>query len=72
LTGKKGTAKIYLRNNTIDELRNKHGQFKELIGFGYDELSESEALYLLRAKSIERIRNQLTKTVLKRNRGGNE
>jgi hypothetical protein len=76
LTGKRGSDILYLRNKTLQDLRIKHGQFeeafKELLGFDYAGLTESEAKYLLRAKSIERIRNQLTKALSQRESGSDE
>ncbi len=76
LTGKPQSTKLYLRKETLKDLRVKHGQFekefKQLIDYDFSGISEAEAGYLLRAKSIERIRNQLTKEVLKRDGRSNE
>jgi SPP1 gp7 family putative phage head morphogenesis protein len=70
LTGKLESSKLYLRKQTLNDLREKHGQFeaefKQLVGFDYSGLSESEARYLLRAKSIERLRNQITRAIFER------
>jgi hypothetical protein len=76
LTGKLESSKLYLRKQTLQDLREKHGQFeaefKQLVGFDYSGLSESEARYLLRAKSIERIRNQITRAIFERYSGQDE
>jgi hypothetical protein len=67
LTGKPESSQLYLRSKTLDNLREKHGkfekEFKEIVKFDYSCLTESEARYLLRAKTIERIRNQLTRSI---------
>ncbi len=71
LTGKQESDILFLRKETLKQLRAKHGQFekefKTLVGFDYTGLTESEANYLLRAKTVERIRNQITKAILRRN-----
>jgi len=70
LTGKPESYILYLRKNTLNLLREKHGEFEKefesMLGFDYSGLTESEANYLLRAKSIERIRNQLIKAISQR------
>jgi len=67
LTGKPESSQLYLRTKTLNNLREKHGQFeaefKEIVKFDYEGLTESEARYLLRAKTVERIRNQLTRSI---------
>jgi len=67
LTGKHESSQLYLRNKTLENLREKHGkfekEFQEIVKFDYSCLTESEARYLLRAKTIERIRNQLTRSI---------
>jgi len=67
LTGKPESSQLYLRSKTLDNLREKHGnfeqEFKEIVKFDYSGLTESEARYLLRAKTVERIRNQLTRSI---------
>jgi hypothetical protein len=69
LTGKIKSSQLYLRSQTLDNLREKHGQFekefKEIVKFDYEYLTESEARYLLRAKTVDRIRNQLTRSICK-------
>ncbi len=66
LTGKPESSPLYLRSKTLENLRDKHGkfepEFKEIVKFDYSALTESEARYLLRAKTIERLRNQLTRS----------
>ncbi len=67
LTGKHDSSLLYLRNQTLENLRQKHGtfekEFKEIVKFDYSKLTESEARYLLRAKTVERIRNQLSRSI---------
>jgi hypothetical protein len=67
LTGKPESSQLYLRSKTLDNLIEKHGkfeeEFKEIVKFDYSCLTESEARYLLRAKTVERIRNQLTRSI---------
>ena len=67
LTGKQESSLLYLRNQTLENLRQKHGtfekEFKEIVKFDYSKLTESEARYLLRAKTVERIRNQLSRSI---------
>jgi len=67
LTGKHQSSKIYLRSQTLNNLREKHGkfekEFEKILKFDYSCLTESEARYLLRAKTVERIRNQLTRSI---------
>jgi len=67
LTGKLQSSQLYLRNQTLNNLRKKHGQFekefKEIVKFDYSGLTESEARYLLRAKTVDRVRNQLTRSI---------
>ncbi len=71
LTGKPESSQLYLRNQTLENLRKKHGkfekEFQEIVKFDYSCLTESEARYLLRAKTIERIRNQLTRSIRENN-----
>lgn len=73
LTGKPESATLYLRKETLDALRGKYGNdeqwFKETLGFGYEGLTESEANYLLRSKSSERIRNQIARAIYENNSG---
>jgi adenine/guanine phosphoribosyltransferase-like PRPP-binding protein len=67
LTGLPESSKLYLRNETLHALRNKYGSieqwFRQTVGFGYEGLTESEANYLIRSKSPERIRNQITRAI---------
>jgi len=67
LTGKLQSSQLYLRNQTLNNLREKHGQFekefKEIVKFDYSGFTESEARYKRRAKTVDRIRNQLTRSI---------
>ena len=62
LTGKPWSAKLTPSAETLRMLREKHGGELEswwqgTFGYGFDFLTESEARYLARADSVERIRN---------------
>jgi len=71
LTGKPESSQLYLRSKTLENLREKHGkfeeEFKEIVKFDYSGLTESEARYKRWAKTIERIRNQLTRSIRENN-----
>lgn len=73
LTGKPESSTLYLRSETLTLLRKKYGHveewFRKTLGFEYEGLTESEANYLLRSKSAERIRNQITRTIHENNGG---
>lgn len=62
LTGQSRSAKIGLQPETLVELRNKHAileaWWRNQFGFGFDSLTESEAIYLLRVDA-DTIRNRL-------------
>lgn len=76
LTGKPESATLYLRNETLLALREKYENleswFIENVGFGYEGLTESEARYILRTKSAERVRNQITRAIYENNSGANQ
>lgn len=64
LTGKQRSATLALQANTLTALRRKHGDDLETwwraeLGFGFEALTESEALYLLRAENAETVRRRL-------------
>ena len=54
-------------------IKEKYGHveewFRKTVGFEYEGLTESEANYLLRSKSAERIRNQITRAIHENNGG---
>ncbi len=64
LTGKPYSAKMSLTKETLEQLRDKHGQeletlWRELTGHGLEYLTESEARYLHRADDVEQIRARI-------------
>ncbi len=64
LTGKPHSAKLRLTQNTLDELRCKHGTeiehwWQERFGHAFDALTESEARYLVRTPNAATIRNRI-------------
>ncbi|HSO84653.1 phosphoribosyltransferase [Thiocapsa sp.] len=63
LTGKPYSAKLALQASTLQALRSKHGDIETWwvaqFGYGFDELTESEALYLLRIEHADAIRRRL-------------
>lgn len=64
LTGKPRSARLALQENTLTALRKKHGDELETwwraeFGFGFEALTESEALYLLRAEDADTVRRRL-------------
>lgn len=64
LTGKPRSATLALQDKTLTALRNTHGDDLETwwraeLGFGFEALTESEALYLLRAENAETVRRRL-------------
>lgn len=61
LTGKPYSATLGLIPQTLAELRNKHGAdierwWREVFGYGFELLTESEARYLLRTETADVIR----------------
>lgn len=68
LTGKPYSAKLPVDNSQIDELKRKHGDdlrewWQARFGFDYECLTRSEARYLIRTPSADRIRNRLAAAV---------
>ena len=66
LTESSRSRHIALSAATLDALRRMHGDelegyWRQEAGHGLDALTEPEAGYLLRAKSLDRIRNQMAK-----------
>jgi hypoxanthine-guanine phosphoribosyltransferase len=63
LTGKPRSAKLALQPATLQALREKHGHiepwWRTEVGYGFDALTESEALYLLRIGQADTIRRRL-------------
>lgn len=64
LTGKPYSARLTPAAATLRALRAKHGDeletwWKEALGYGFAHLSESEARYLERADSLDRIRDRV-------------
>jgi orotate phosphoribosyltransferase len=63
LTGKQYSAKISLSDQTLGNIREKHGdieqQFKSSKGYGFDALTESEARYLANYKPTDTIRSRI-------------
>jgi len=64
LTGKPHSAKLSLSEETLIRLRSTHGSaleewWKEVFGYGFDLLTESEARYLARADSAQLIRDRI-------------
>ena len=70
LTGKHYSAKLTVESSQINELEKKHGTelrqwWRDRFGFDYDCLTSSEARYLIRTPSVERIRNRIAAAVEK-------
>jgi hypothetical protein len=63
LTGQARSAKIALSRQTLSALRSKHGSLEpwwhSQFGFGFDALTESEAVYLLRVDA-DTIRDRIS------------
>lgn len=64
LTGKPYSAKLALSQDTLEQLRKKHGAALEQwwgkeFGYGFDRLTESEARYLVNSPDADTIRNRL-------------
>jgi hypoxanthine-guanine phosphoribosyltransferase len=70
LTGKPYSAKLALQASTLRALRSKHGDIETWwvaeFGYGFDKLTESEALYLLRIEQADTIRRRLAEAEPKR------
>ena len=74
LTGKAYSARLSVDQFQIDELTNKHQKelrewWNDRFAFDYDCLTSSEARYLIRTPSADRIRNRIIEAV--EERGGN-
>ncbi len=64
LTGKPHSAKLCLTQDSLDELRSKHGTelenwWQKRFGHAFDALTESEARYLIRTSDAATIRNRI-------------
>ena len=63
LTGHAYSAKLAPTESTLAALRAKHGKledwFRDIFGYGFEWLTESEARYLTRAENVDVIRNRL-------------
>ena len=63
LTGKQYSSKIALSKDTLQELREKHGDiepdFQAATGYGFDALTESEARYLANFKPADILRTRI-------------
>lgn len=63
LTGKPRSARLALQPETLQALREKHGHiepwWRTEVGYEFDALTESEALYLLRIEQADTIRRRL-------------
>lgn len=73
LTGKSYSARLALTVETLNALRLTHGTELEVwwqhqFGFGFDGLTESEARYLLKTQTTDRIRNKIITAVEGRDR----
>lgn len=70
LTGKPHSAKLALQASTLQALRSKHGDIETWwvaqFGYGFGELTESEALYLLRIEHADTIRRRLAEAAPQR------
>ncbi|WP_200244072.1 phosphoribosyltransferase [Lamprobacter modestohalophilus] len=72
LTGKLRSAKLGLQPETLRSLREQHGDiepwWRTEFGYGFDALTESEALYLLRIEQTDTIRRRLAEAEPKSDR----
>ncbi len=63
LTGRSDSANLGLTDETLNALRNKHGQleswWRERFGCGFEALTASEARYPFRAEDVDTIRNRI-------------
>ena len=63
LTGKQYSAKIQPSPETLQSLRQKHGdledQFRAATGYGFDALTQSEARYLASYEPAQRLRDRI-------------
>ena len=68
LAGNPYSAKLSVENTQIHELTSEHGEtlrdwWRERFGFDYDCLTSSEARYLIRTPSADRIRGRIAAAV---------
>ncbi len=63
LTGKRYSATMRAEQQTLDHLRQKHGdleaRFRTAIGHGFDALTQSEARYLGNYEPAQRLRDRI-------------
>jgi hypothetical protein len=64
LTGKPHSARLRLTQNSLDELRSKHGTelekwWQERFDHAFNALTESEARYLIRTPDAATIRDRI-------------
>lgn len=64
LTGKPYSARLALSQDTLEQLRKKHGEaleqwWEKEFGYGFDRLTESEARYLVNSPDADTIRNRI-------------
>lgn len=64
LTGKPVSATLALRQATLAELRQTHGDdlenwWRQVFGFGFEHLTESEARYLIPRSDADRVREEV-------------
>lgn len=64
LTGKAISATLALRPATLAELRQTHGNdlenwWRQVFGFGFEHLTESEARYLIPRSNADRVREEI-------------
>ncbi len=74
LTGKAYSAKLKLSDNTLQALRENHGNELEqwwidTFGYDFERLTESEARYLARANDAHSIAARIVEARRKRDRG---
>ena len=63
LTGEMDNATLSLQKTTLDDMRGEHGNlqqsFRRETGYGFDDLTESEARYTPNLKYADAIRDRL-------------
>jgi len=64
LAGKPVSGRLALRSGTLADLRKVHGSdlenwWRQVFGFGFDELTESEARYLIPRSDAGRVREEI-------------
>lgn len=68
LTGKPHSANMALTEQTLEQLRLKHGTsiedwWRQQFGFRFDCLTESEARYLFKTPDVDRIRTKIAEAI---------